>query len=286
MTRIVLATLILLPGASLRGQTSQRPANHQGLGVDFAKVKWTSVSPTDSTVQYSMLHVDSISGATQMLWRFPANAKGPCEWHGAGQGTAVIQGSIVVRHAGTAGTRLGVGGFSFVPKRMPFQVSTGPTPTIVFSTLDGRFDKHVARDAQCKAAEGSLPAQQQAVEIDFAKVAWTNFSAKDKTAQYSILHVDSISGSTQMLFRIPPNDTSPCHWHTPTESNVVVQGSAVMRHAGVTSGALGVGGFSLVPKRVPHQISTGPTLTIVFSSLDGRFDFNPVADDQCGLTKD
>src|SRR6185436_14865753 len=118
------------------------------------------------------------------------------------------------------------------------------------------------------------------------KVAWTNFSAKDKTAQYSILHVDSISGSTQMLFRIPPNDTSPCHWHTPTESNVVVQGSAVMRHAGVTSGALGVGGFSLVPKRVPHQISTGPTLTIVFSSLDGRFDFNPVANDQCGLTKD
>jgi hypothetical protein len=54
----------------------------------------------------------------------------------------------------------------------------------------------------------------------------------------------------------------------------------------VTSAALGVGGFSFVPKRVPHQISTGPTLTIVFSSLDGRFDFNAVANDQCGLTKD
>src|SRR6185436_11333815 len=111
MTRIALTTLMLLPAVSLLGQSSQRPAKHQGLAVDFAKVKWTNVSPTDSTVQYSMLHVDSISGATQMLWRFPANAKGPCEWHGAGQGTAVIQGSIVVRHAGTAGTRLGVGGF-------------------------------------------------------------------------------------------------------------------------------------------------------------------------------
>ena len=194
MTLIALATLMLvpvLPGVSLPGQSSRQPTQHQGLEVDFAKVKWTSVSPTDSSVQYSMLHVDSISGATQMLWRFPANAKGPCEWHDAGQDTAVIRGSIVVRHAGTAGTRLGVGGFSFVPKRMPFQVSTGPTPTIVFATLDGRFDMHVANASQCKAAEGPLPAQQQPAEIDFANVAWTNFSVKDKTAQYSIRSMDA-----------------------------------------------------------------------------------------------
>jgi uncharacterized RmlC-like cupin family protein len=98
----------------------------------------------------------------------------------------------------------------------------------------------------------------------------------------SILHVDSISGATQMLFRIPANATSPCHWHTASESNMVVQGSVEMRHADATKAStLGVGGFSFVPKSMPHQLTTGPTLTIIFSALDGQFDFHAVSDAQC-----
>lgn len=135
-----------------------------------------------------------------------------------------------------------------------------------------------------KAQRAAQPpaARHRAFEVDPAKVKWTNFSARDTTVRYSILHVDSASGATQMLFRLPPNSTSPCHWHTASESNMVVQGSIAMRHAGaVDSVRLGVGGFSYVPERMPHQLRTGPTLTIVFSSLDGRFDFHAVSEAQC-----
>jgi hypothetical protein len=45
--------------------------------------------------------------------------------------------------------------------------------------------------------------------------------------------------------------------------------------------SLSAGGFSFVPKRIGHQISTGSTTTLVFSSLDGRFDFNPVEEAKC-----
>jgi hypothetical protein len=44
----------------------------------------------------------------------------------------------------------GVAGFSFVPRRMPHQILTGPTTMVVFSTLDGRFDFHAVDDAQCQ----------------------------------------------------------------------------------------------------------------------------------------
>ena len=132
------------------------------------------------------------------------------------------------------------------------------------------------------------PARHPAFEIDFANVKWTKFpGVEETTVRISILYVDSISGATQMLFRIPPNATSPCHWHTASESNMVVQGSVVMRHAGATNAStLGVGGFSFVPKSMPHQLITGPTLTIIFSALDGRFDFHAVGDDQCRASGD
>lgn len=130
--------------------------------------------------------------------------------------------------------------------------------------------------------QGGDIANAQAVEIDFSRVEWKNLSPKDTAVRFAILHADSTSGTTHMLFRIPRNDTSPCHWHSAGESNVVVQGSVGMRHAGMADRAtLGVGGFSFVPKRMGHPISTGPTTVLVFSSLDARFDFHPVDDAQC-----
>jgi uncharacterized RmlC-like cupin family protein len=148
--------------------------------------------------------------------------------------------------------------------------------------MDGRFDIHIVPDEQCRSAPTPAAGAARAFEIEFTKVAWTHFPTKDSPVFISILHVDSTSGTTHMLFRLPPNDTSPCHWHTAGESNVIVQGSAGMRHSGMAGRAsLSVGGFSFVPKRVGHQINTGSATTLVFSSLDGRFDFHPVEEAQC-----
>ena len=280
--RLCLAAALLCQGG--------RTANAQAVEVDFSKVEWKNLSPKDTVVRFAVLHADSISGATQMLYRFPPNMTSPCHWHSATQGTLVIQGSLKVRHRGMSDSvALGIGGYSFVPARMPFQVTTGPTVTVIAASLDGPFDIHAVGADQCGSAlppgqTAGSAAKSEAFEVASAKIPWTAFPTKDSPVRIAMLHVDSTSGTTHMLFRIPPNDTSPCHWHSGSESNFVVQGSVAMRHAGMAErAALGVGGFSFVPRRMGHQISTGPTTVLVFSSLDARFDFHAVDDAQCAV---
>jgi hypothetical protein len=148
MKHILIAALTLILGAASSGQEADRPSHDMPFAIDLANVKWTSL---DNAAQYSILQVDPISGATQMLWRLAANAKSPCHWHSASESNVVVQGSVVMQHLGMPDSTLGVGGFSFVPKAMKHKLSTGPTTTIVFSSLGGRFDFHPVDDSQCVA---------------------------------------------------------------------------------------------------------------------------------------
>jgi len=258
-------------------------AQAQAIEIDGSKLQWINLSPKDTTARYAILHVDSVSGATQMVYSLPPNTTSPCHWHTASQGSVVAQGSETVWHAATReGTTLAVGGFSFVPARTPFRLRTGPTRTMVLVSMDGRFDIRVVPDEQCDYAPSRDARAALPFEIDLSKAPWTEFPTKGSGVSIAMLHVDSTSGATHMLFRIPPNATSPCHWHSGSESNFVVQSSAGMRHAGMADRAsLSVGGFSFVPKRMGHQISSGPTPTLVYSALDARFDFHPVDETQC-----
>ena len=258
-------------------------ARAQAVEIDFSKVKWSNLSPKDTATHFAILHVDSISGATQMVYSLPPNTTSPCHWHSASQGTVIAQGSETVGHAGvTKGATLGVGGYSFVPAHVPFRLRTGSTRTIVLASLDGRFDIHVVPDEQCQASARRARDSKKAYEIDLTKVTWRDFPTKGSGVQISMLHVDSTSGATHMLFRIPAHATSPCHWHSGSETNFIVRGSAGMRHGGMPErAALGVGGFSFVPKRMGHQISTDSASALVFSALDALFDFHPVQEERC-----
>src|SRR5690349_19590337 len=100
--------------------------------IEFEKVKWAPLSPKDTMVGVAMLRVDSVSRATQMLYRLPPNTTSPCHWHTASQGTMVLRGSLSVRRIGAAnGPRLGVGGYAFFSGGTPFEIVAGPTVTIV-----------------------------------------------------------------------------------------------------------------------------------------------------------
>jgi hypothetical protein len=210
----------------------------QAVEIDFSRFKWRSLSPKDTASRYAILHVDSISGATQMVYSLPSNTTWPCHWHSASQGSVVAQGSEKVERAGVSeGATLGIGGYSFVPSRMPFRLRTGRTWTIVLASLDGPFDIRIAPDEQCQSTAPIAAGSGRAFESGFPKVAWTEFPTKDSGVQISILHNDSTSGVTHMLFPIPPNATSRCHWHSRRESNFIVEGSAGMRHAGMAERA-------------------------------------------------
>ena len=128
-------------------QQAQTPS----IEVDFDHVQWVALNQTEPKVYTATLKVDESTGATQMLWKFPPNAIGPCHWHSSNESNIVVKGSITMRHMGTAGGRLGVGGFSYVPKKMNHQLTTGPTETVVFSSLDGRFDLNIVSPSACAA---------------------------------------------------------------------------------------------------------------------------------------
>lgn len=119
--------------------------------VDFDHIEWVALTKTDPKVYTATLKIDESTGATQMLWKFSANAVGPCHWHTANESNVVVKGSITMRHMGTAGVTLGIGGFSYVPKKMNHQLTTGPTETVVFSSLDGRFDLNIVDASACIA---------------------------------------------------------------------------------------------------------------------------------------
>jgi hypothetical protein len=236
--------------------------------IDASKFQWTNLSPKDTTARYAILHVDSVTGATQMVYSLPPNTTSPCHWPSASQGSVVAQGSETVWHAATReGTTLAVGGFSFVPARTPFRLRTGATKTMVLVSMEGRFDIHFEPDERCDYAPSRDARAALPFEIDLSNATWTEFPTKGSGVFIAKLYIDSTSGAAPMLFRIPPNDTSPCHWHSGGESNFVVQGVAGMRHAGMADRA--------------SLISTGPTPTLVYSALDARFDFHPVDDTQC-----
>ena len=145
----VLAALVLATAASLSAQTPQGSAAPRPFETHLAKLTWTIPPKADSSVQFAILRADSVSGATQMLWRFRPNVKGPCEWHASNQSIVVVQGSVTVKRAGMNGTTLGVGGFAFMQKNTRFQLRVGSAPTIVFATLEGRPDLNPVGASEC-----------------------------------------------------------------------------------------------------------------------------------------
>ena len=143
--------LVSQTAAPAQPAVGQAQTQASSIEVDFDHIQWVALTKTDPKVYTATLKIDDSTGATQMLWKFPANAVGPCHWHTANESNVVVKGSITMRHMGAAGATLGIGGFSYVPKKMNHQLTTGPTETVVFSSLDGRFDLNIVDASACIA---------------------------------------------------------------------------------------------------------------------------------------
>ena len=97
----------------------------------------------------------------------------------------------------------------------------------------------------------------------------------DPSCRFDVGHdADVVSASTQRHVALPLAYPQRSQLH-----RTGCRGNATLGYG--RTGVADVGGFSFVPKRVGHQISTGSTKTLVFSSLDGRFDFHAVEEAQC-----
>jgi hypothetical protein len=148
---LVSLTLALVSHSAAPAQPVGQVQAQSSIEVNFDDIQWIELTKTDPKVYTATLKIDDSTGATQMLWKFPANAVGPCHWHTSNESNVVVKGSITMRHMGTSGATLAVGGFSYVPKKMNHQLTSGPTETVVFSSLDGRFDLNIVSASACNA---------------------------------------------------------------------------------------------------------------------------------------
>ena len=87
-------------------QPAQQAQTTPSIEVDFDHVQLVALTKTEPKVYTATLKVDESTGATQMLWKFPPNAVGPCHWHTSNESNVVVKGSITMKHMCTAGATL------------------------------------------------------------------------------------------------------------------------------------------------------------------------------------
>lgn len=122
----------------------------------------------------------------------------------------------------------------------------------------------------------SLPADML-VSVD--SLRWEPRVASPGEAQIAIVHIDKKTQATQLYFRIPPGPFHAVrHWHTANETNVVIRGTFIIQHDGGERATMKPGDFNFMPGRMIHQAWTDGEETIIFVSLDGRWDYHAASD--------
>ena len=96
----------------------------------------------------------------------------------------------------------------------------------------------------------------------------------ERSAEIVVLHVDSETGGTQLMIRVPLNAHVPQHWHTANETHTVLSGTFVIECEGHRQ-ALTAGSFNYVPSRAPHEAWTTPSEgAVLFITVDAPWDIH------------
>jgi mannose-6-phosphate isomerase-like protein (cupin superfamily) len=145
----------LLTGEALVAQQSTAKAKpQQAMGVRYQDLQWQTIVPelgADSP-QISILRVDPMTQATQLLIRVPRQMHVPMHWHGANETHTVIRGNWTFEHEGTR-EQLGPGGFNYIPAKMHHQ-AWASNDALVFITVDAAWDVNWVSGPPTKADLG------------------------------------------------------------------------------------------------------------------------------------
>jgi quercetin dioxygenase-like cupin family protein len=90
--------------------------------------------------------------------------------------------------------------------------------------------------------------------------------------QISILRVDPVTQTTQLLIRVPKQIHVPPHWHSANETHTVIRGTWTFEHEGIRH-QLGPGGFNYIPAKMRHQAWASDD-ALVFITVDSAWDVN------------
>ena len=159
MRKIVLTVFLSLSAASalIAQQPNGEGKAGQAMGMRYEDLKWQTIVPelgTDSP-QVSILRVDPVTHATQLLIRVPKEMHVPMHWHSANETHTVIRGKWTFEHEGMR-EELGPGGFNYIPAKMHHQ-AWASNDSLVFITVDSAWDINWINGAPTKADLGKKP---------------------------------------------------------------------------------------------------------------------------------
>jgi quercetin dioxygenase-like cupin family protein len=151
--------LLLSLGASAPpvAQLSTQTKAAQAMGARYEDLQWQTIVPelgADSP-QISILRVDPVTQATQLLIRVPKQIHVPLHWHSANETHTVIRGTWTFEHEGTH-HQLGPGGFNYIPAKMRHQ-AWASNDALVFIMVDSAWDVNWVTGPPTKASLGKTP---------------------------------------------------------------------------------------------------------------------------------
>jgi quercetin dioxygenase-like cupin family protein len=139
--------LLLLVAVSPAAAQTTAPPFHAGpahaIYQKFQDLKWEKLIPElgAASAEITILNVDPISGATQLMIRSPKNYHAPKHWHTANETHTVISGTFIMQHDGGAREELGPGSYNRMPSMVIHEAwSKLDEGNLVFITVDGPWD--------------------------------------------------------------------------------------------------------------------------------------------------
>jgi quercetin dioxygenase-like cupin family protein len=102
-----------------------------------------------------------------------------------------------------------------------------------------------------------------------------------KCLQSAVETGDPAKGPSSILLKAPPNCLVPWHYHTAQEQLLVIQGSVRTEMEGMAPGALGPGGFAMMPGHAKHRFSCqSKTPCVMLVTFDRVYDIFWVKDNK------
>ncbi len=123
-----------------RAPSNEKPQEY--MSVKFQDVKWDKIVPElgEGSPRISMLRIDPVTQATQLLIWTPRNFHVPRHWHSANETHTLVNGTMIFECGGKR-EELGQGSFNYIPRKMIHQAWTKPEEdALLFITVDAAWD--------------------------------------------------------------------------------------------------------------------------------------------------
>ena len=95
----------------------------------------------------------------------------------------------------------------------------------------------------------------------------------ERAPRIATLRIDPRTHASQVLIRFLGPVHVPMHWHSSSESQVILKGHLTVELNGVRS-ELDRGDFNYIPAKMPHETWVGSEGALVYISSDGPWDFD------------